>query len=234
MPTTNFKRAVQSFLRRVGEGNVTITLANPTTISNFAPQPKRFNDIEQIYDYFWYSGQGLFRVLDRITKNEVTGVLPNFVKSSSGALSSGEIEISDIERILDPVKLTIGGIVKIAYRIPDSIIQNVLQSVGLRAVSNDYPGYYLKGNKLIAFPTSATAYEATYIKVVPREVLSSVDVDQWSSNFYGLLTDGAVMIAKGDSNEFAVERLFIEKLKMNYQYYQIPVSNQNNPQIEQK
>lgn len=234
MPTTNFKRSVESFLRRVGEGNINITLANPTTISNFAPQPKRYNDIDQIYDYFLYSGQSLFRALDRLTKNEVTGILPNFVKSSSGALSSGEVEISDIERVLDPIKLTIGGVTKIAYKIPDSIIQNVLQSVGLRTVSSDYPGYYLKGSKLTAFPTSATAYDAIYIKVVPREVLSSASVDEWGSNFYGLLTDGAVMIAKGDSNESSVERMFMEKLKMNYQYYQIPITNQNNPQIEQK
>lgn len=234
MPTTNFKRSVESFLRRVGEGNINITLANPTTISNFAPQPKRYSDIDQIYDYFLYSGQSLFRALDRLTKNEVTGILPNFVKSSSGALSSGEIEITDVERILDPIKLTIAGVVKIAYRIPDSIIQNVLQSVGLRAVSSDYPGYYLKGSKLIAFPTTATNYEAMYIKSVPREVLHSVNADEWSSNFYGLLTDGAVMIAKGDSNESSVERMFMEKLKMNYQYYQIPITNQNNPQIEQK
>lgn len=233
MPTTNFKRACESFLRRMGEGNITITLASPTLIGNFSPQPKRYNDINQIYDYFWFSGQALFRAIDRLTKNEVTSVLPNFFTILSTALTSGQVTILDVERILDPVKLVISGTTRLAYRIPDSILLNVLSSSGMRQISAEYPGYYLKGNLFTSYPTTATSAEIGYIKSVPREVLDSNGTDAWATNFYSMLVDGAVGMAKGDANEIQLEQLFVQKMKANLQYYQIPISNQTQ-QLEQK
>lgn len=233
MPTTVFKSQVEQFLRRVGQGNVVITLANPTLISNFSPEPTKFT-LDQIHDYFYFSGISLFNVLERITKNELNKTLPGFYKRTAElTLTSGSYTITEkIRRIIDPVTIKVASVNKPGYLIPDNIIELCISSAGIRTISVDYPGYYLRNNKINCLPDTATKVTFNYIMEVPRLLLSSVADDIWPDNYSDLLIDGAVMLAKGDSNEIGLEQFYFQKLQANFAVKSQPITNQNNTQIE--
>lgn len=233
MATTVFKSQVEQFLRRVGQGNVVITLANPTLISNFAPEPTKFT-LDQIYDYFYFSGLSLFNVLERITKNELNKTLPGFVKRTAElTLTSGNYTVTEkIRRIVDPVTIKTSAD-KPGYLIPDSIVELCTASSGMRAISVDYPGYYLRNGKINCLPTTATKLTFNYIQEVPRLLLSSTADDIWPDNYSDYLIDGAVMLAKGDSNEIGLEQFYFQKLQSKFAVKSQPITNQNNTQIEQ-
>lgn len=237
MPTNSFKIEVQHFLRRVGEGNISITLANPTVISShFNPQPQRFTDIELIYDYFLLAGQELFKAIERITKGEVTRLLPSFFKRTQKTLTAGSWTPDiKIERIIDPISVEVtSGVMKMAYKVPDAILEDIIQSVGMRTISSETAGYYLSNNIVKVLPTTSLSITFNYIQSVPRLTLSSVDVDIWPDNYMKMLTDGAVMIAKGDTNETGLEQFYFQKIQGQLQKEQISISHQKNLLLEQE
>jgi len=234
MATTLFKTQVEQFLRRVGQGNVTITLNNPTTLADFSPTPTKFT-YNQIIDYFYFSGLTLFNTLERITKNELNKVLPTLSKRIVEAtVTSGQVTPSEpIHKIVDPVTIKINSLNKLGYLIPESIVEHCINSVGIRTISADYPGYYIRDNKINILPNTATKMTYNFIMPVPRLLLSSILDDIWPANYSDLLVDGAVMISKGDSNDSALEQYYYQKLQSKFQTKSQPITNQNNTQIEQ-
>lgn len=237
MATTNFKYQVEQFLRRIGQGNITITLANPTTFAlHFSPSPVGIT-IDQIYDAFLFSGQCLFKAYERYSKGEVTKHLPGFQKRlPATSLSSGEWtpDIA-IERIIEPVIVRIAGSEKICYKIPDTILEHCINTLGNRSITSDYPGYYIRDKKISVIPNTATHIRFSYIQSVPRLLLSDQanDVDIWPANDGVLLIDGAVMYFKGDTNESNLEQLFFNRLNIRYKELSVPIQNQNNSAVEQ-
>ena len=238
MPTTLFRTQVEQFLRRTGSGNCTITLADPTTISNISPAPTQVT-LDQIYDCFHFSGQALFSALERYTQNEIGKRLPNLLVQQELTLTAGKVEVpSGLERPIEPCLVeTSSGVWRDAYLVPHSIINLVkANNSPIRKVSADYPGFYIIGNELFVLPESSLKIKLLAIKSVPRLVLSSrSDVnDVFTGNLGKHLVDGAVMIFKGDSNETALEEFFYKKMQGNFREFSLPIRKQSNPEIEQE
>lgn len=236
MATPLFKLHVEQFWRRMGEPNVSITLGNPTLVPSGI---QRYTNLDQIYDYFWLSGISLFRAIDRFTKQEVGKMLPSFHKSVvDQALTTGSYTPTEkIERIIDPVIIEVtSNVKKPGYLIPENVINLCVNGTGLRAISSDYPGYYIANGKVNVLPAASLKISFNYIKSVERIILTdqATPVDIWTDNYSEMLIQGACAYAKGDANDVALEAKFYQMLNNSYQISSAPVTNQNNSLIEQQ
>jgi hypothetical protein len=235
MATTNYKLSIERFLRRMGEGSVTINLASiSTSYGKFTT--------EQIYDYFLESGQCLFRAIDRYTKGEVYKYLPNLYKRVlDQALTSGSYTPTQaIERIVDPVIVVYGTSPEVrvqAVRVPENLLESVINSLGHKTITSSYPGYYLEDTSIKVFPDSATKITFRYIQSIPRRILApdpTNDDNLFPANFSSMIIDGAVMIAKGDTNDISLENWYMSKLEREYSKLAQPISHNKNLLIEQE
>lgn len=235
MSTPLFKIQAEQFFRRIGAGNITITLGNPST---FSPTPTNVT-IDQLYDYFYFAGQALYTALDRYTKNEVYRHVPNLIKEVQANLTGGNVAgASDIERIIEPVQVEVSnGVWKEGYNIPHNILDIVRSnSSSIRKITSDYPGYYAVGNQIYVLPASSLKVKYRYVASIPRIVLSDQSgvKDIFPGNFTPHLIDGAVMLHKGDYNEISLEQFYYQKITNNFKVFANPILAQNNPAIEQQ
>jgi hypothetical protein len=237
MATPLFKTHVEQFLRRVGQGNFTITYTGnvPDAITGMTKYT-----FPQIYDYYQFSGQSLFRAIERYSKGEAMKMFPNFFVTTSVTAGSGEYAVTEsIERIIEPITVWTDGatpVKKPAYLIPDGVLELCINSVGIRAISTDYPGFYLRDGKIKILPSTKNRITFSYVKSVPRIQLTdhaTTYVDIWPSNYGKLLVDGMVMLAKADSNDTNLEAFYFNQLMNQYKVQSAPITNQNNSLTEQ-
>lgn len=238
MATPLFKTHVEQFLRRVGQGNFDIQYSGDNPV---VPTGMTKYTFPQIYDYYQFSGQSLFRAIERYSKGEAMKMFPNFFVNASVTASSGEYAITEpIERIIEPITVWRNADVPIvkkpAYLIPDGVLELCINSVGIRAISTDYPGFYLRDGKIKILPSTKDRITFSYVKSVPRIQLTNHAtnyVDIWPSNYGKLLVDGMVMLAKADSNDTNLEAFYFNQLMNQYKVQSAPITNQNNSLTEQ-
>ena len=235
MATPLFKTQVEQFLRRVGQGNIAITLTTGTP--TLTPSISKFT-LDQIYDYYQFSGQSLFRAIERYSKGEAVKMFPNLFVTVSVTAASGEYTFTEsIERIIEPITVWTNAdpIKKPAYMIPDGVLELCINSIGIRTISTDYPGFYLRDGKIKILPSTKDRITFSYVKSVPRIQLRSNNdySDIWPSNYGKLLVDGMVMLAKADSNDTNLESFYFNQLMNQYKVQSMPVTNQNNSLTEQ-
>lgn len=227
MAITNFKLWLAEFLRRNGEGDLTFTSSYPTDATTKE---------QAAYDYYQLSGQYLLRVLLRYTKNEIDTVAPYFIGSFSSNLTGGSVALpADYDKLyIQSVTSTVSSIVWKTNKCPVDKFDWYATS-GHRRSASLYNRYYaLKDdNKIYVLPATATAVKFRYIKTVPRVTFATTD-DIWSGNFTGILVDGALMLAKGDSNNLQIEQFFMQKLMIYAKTIQIPISKKNETLTEQE
>jgi len=227
MAITNFKLWLAEFLRRNGEGDLTFTSSYPTDATTKE---------EAAYDYYQLSGQYLLRVLLRYTKNEIDTVAPYFVGSFSSNLTDGSVALpTDYSRLyIQSVVSTLNSIALKTYKCPPDKF-DWFAVTGHRRSANAFQRYYAikDDNKIYVLPATASAIKFRYIKAVPRVTFATSN-DIWSSDFTSILIDGALQLAKGDSNNLAIEQFFMQKLMIYAKTVQMPISKKNNTLTEQE
>lgn len=244
MATDTFKSMVQAFLRRNGEGQIAITLGNPTT--SFTPSPKRYTfdgstGDSIVYDYFWLAGQSLFFAINKYTKGDFSKLLPNFRKEKTAASLTGGsyslLKADKIERVLEPIIFTKTGqepvIATLAnqQQIMASKVAVASSTAQRRKPTDTAPLYYIENNAIKIIPaTAAGTITFSYITSVARIMLNSTTLyeEQFSDNWSFLLIDGACMLAKGDNGSNLVQ-FYLNQLRTYYPLLQSKEVNQNNP-----
>jgi hypothetical protein len=238
MATPNFKIQVEQFLRRIGQGNVVITFDvgnNPV----FTPEIKKVT-VDQIYDYYQLSGQALFDSIERYSKGLSNKMFPNLYKfAKDKTLTSGAYLPSEsIQRIVEPVTVYdhVSGEDPIpAYLIPENIIELCRNSVGIRKLSRQYPGYYIRNGSIHVLPDSMTKISFNYVNSIDRIQLTNGSAydDIWPTNEGRLLVDGMVMLSQGDSGNTNLEQFYFNKISNLYKMKSLPITNNNNSLNEQ-
>lgn len=237
MATTNFKYQVEQFLRLMSNEERTIDLTNPLNTTG-VNAPSIRHSVQSIYDYFHNSGLALFRVLKKLTAEDLYRL--DFYISEVVTIGSGVGTITlKFDQILDDALVTISGAKVSARRYSPSDALAYSTTTGKRkSPSLESPKFEIKKisnvTKVAVYPTTGiTDIELRGLAVVERLTLSNSLSDIWSANFNDILTQGAVMLAKGDANQVDLAQYFAQELNFKYSLYSKQQMKSNNSLIEE-
>lgn len=217
----------------------TIDLTNPLNTTGVNAPSKRFS-VQSIYDYFWTSGQSLFRVLKKMTTDDLIRL--EFYRSDVITLSSGIGSLAvTFDTIFDDAKciITSGSVQVGARRYTPQEVSMYSTTTGKRkSPTLEAPRFEVKTitgvRKVTVYPLSGiTSIELWGLAVVERMVLSNVNFDIWNANLSDMLVQGAVIMAKGDGNQTDLVQYFAQELNVKSLLYQRKPMNQNNSLIEE-
>jgi len=215
----------------------TIDLTNPLNTTGVNAPSKRFS-VQSIYDYFWTSGQSLFRVLKKMTTDDLTRL--EFYVSDSITLTSGVGSLAlNFDTVWDDASALISASRVPARRYtPQEVILYSTTTGKRKSPSLEAPKFEIKSvsnvRKVLVYPTSGvTSIELRGLAVVERIVLSNTNPDIWNTNLSDMLVQGAVIFAKGDGNQTDLVQYFAQELNVKSLMYQRKVVNQNNSLIEE-
>lgn len=233
MATPIFQKQVEAFLRRVGEGNISISYTSHVpnnTLSRYT--------FPIIYDYFWLTGKALLRVIDRISQGDLYEIVPTFVKSvAASSLTASALTVpSDFWRLIGDAYVAKGAGSYVRSKVINpSRLFETLYAEGNYALTSDEPRHHISGTTLTVYPTAygydkiSYRYVANVTRITLADDSSSNDI--WDDSLSDLLIEGAVMYSRGDANDVAMEDYFSKKLGAKVAIFQQPKTEQDNSAI---
>lgn len=215
----------------------TIDLTNPLNTTG-ANAPSTRHTLQSMYDYFYNSKLALFRVLKKLTAEDLYRL--DFYVSEVVTIGSGVGTLSiKFDQVLDDGLATIGGEKVPARRYSPSDALAYSTTTGKRkSPSLESPKFEIKKlsnvTKVAVYPTTGiTDIEIRGLAVVEREILSNSLNDLWNPNFNDIIVNGAVMLAKADGNQIDLGQYFAQELNFKYSLFGKQQVKSNNSLIEE-
>lgn len=243
MATDIYKLQVEAFLREISNEHRVIDLSNPlaTTGDNLAPTRIL---VPAIYDCFWRAGLALYRVVKRLTYEEIDKYCPSFIVEQAITLTSGiGTPSNEYEQVFDDAIAIKSGTSYDARRYSPSDATMYRNTTGKRkSPSLKHPKFEIKRNsstgatEILCYPLSELFGSITIkgLKAPLRLVLSSSGIDTWNQAFSDLLVAGAVAIYKKETGALGVSQMYEAELNAKYGLFKQPKINQNNSLVEQQ
>lgn len=242
MATDIYKLQVEAFLREISNEHRVIDLSNPLNTTGVNAPPTRIL-VPAIYDCFWRAGLALYRVVKRLTYEEVDKYCPSFLYSESISLTSGIATMPvGYEQVLDDAIAIKSGTSYVARKYSPSDALIYAGTTGKRkSPSLKHPKFEIKKassgvTQILCYPLSE-AFSSITIKgfqAPARLELSSSGIDTWNQAFSDLLVNGAVAIHKKGTGALGISQMYEAELNAKYGLFKQPKVNQNNSLMEQQ